>query len=318
MIQLSFIVPVFRVEKYLDTCVASLLNQGLSEKEYEIILVDDGSDDACPAMCDRYAEQYGHIHVVHQSNKGLAGARNTGIRVAKGKYICFIDSDDYVEPLSYATLIYTAENDNLDILQYEFRIIYDSYVKVAANTKDCKIYNGDEFLLKKMSERCFCWRYLFRKELITTTATFFSEGILYEDTEWLPRILLQAKSIKQIPNIVYNYVQHEGTITHPKTDADWKKNIEHSFIVMSNLRQIASTAKYSKAWFDAMSSSIITSVLTIVAKHLYLEKEAYIQRILDYSPNRLTSLPSFSTTERIKICLANISLNLYCDLRHYL
>ena len=84
-IRLSVIVPVFRVEKYLDTCVMSLLHQDLSADEYEIILVDDGSDDACPQKCDEYAAKHKQIVVIHQPNKGLSSARNTGIKAAKGE-----------------------------------------------------------------------------------------------------------------------------------------------------------------------------------------------------------------------------------------
>ena len=145
MIRLSIIVPVFRVEQYLDTCVMSLLHQDLSAEEYEIILVDDGSDDACPQKCDDYAAQHKQIHVIHQPNKGLSGARNTGIKAARGKYICFVDSDDYIEPDCFGSLINKAENDSLDILQFGLQIVYyNRTIPISRNITE-ELYCGEEF-----------------------------------------------------------------------------------------------------------------------------------------------------------------------------
>ena len=124
-IRLSVIVPVFRVEKYLDRCVMSLLHQDLSADEYEIILVDDGSDDTCPQKCDEYAAQHKQIVAIHQPNKGLSGARNTGIKAAKGKYICFVDSEDYIEPNTYSSLVRQAQKEQLDALAFRLQLIFN-------------------------------------------------------------------------------------------------------------------------------------------------------------------------------------------------
>ena len=113
---LSIIVPVFRAEPYLERCVQSMLQQDLAAEEYEIILVDDGSDDRCPALCDQYAAQHAQVQVIHQANQGQAAARNTGIQAAKGQYICFVDSDDFVEPNTYKALLQQAIDNHLDIL----------------------------------------------------------------------------------------------------------------------------------------------------------------------------------------------------------
>lgn len=318
MIRLSIIVPVFRVEKFLDKCVMSLLHQDLNAEEYEIILVDDGSDDTCPQKCDAYAEQYKQIQVIHQLNKGLSGARNTGIKAARGTYICFVDSDDYVEPNCFGSLLSKAENDSLDILQFGLQIVYPHRTLPTSRNTDDEVYTGEEFLAKTMSERCSCWIYLIRKELLVTTDTYFTEGITYEDIDWTPRMILQAKRIKHVPTIVYNYVQHEGSITHPKDNKGWKKVIENNLIVLQKLEQYSGKSSISKPWFDAMSSSIVCSVLTMVAKHLYDERNTYIHKLQSVYPRRLISQPSFSRSERIKIAIARISPNLYCFLRRYL
>lgn len=113
MPKISVIVPVYRVEKYLGRCVNSLLGQTLSD--IEIILVDDGSPDGCPALCDEFAKKDGRIKVLHKENEGLGLARNSGMSLAAGEYIAFVDSDDYVKSEMYRTLYEAAQRENADI-----------------------------------------------------------------------------------------------------------------------------------------------------------------------------------------------------------
>ena len=112
--KVSIIVPVYNVEKYLDRCMESLLNQTL--KDIEIILVDDGSPDNCPQMCDDYAKTDSRVKVVHKANAGLGYARNSGLDVASGEYVAFVDSDDYVDTKIYESLLLEAENSGADVV----------------------------------------------------------------------------------------------------------------------------------------------------------------------------------------------------------
>ena len=122
---LSVIVPIFRVEKYLDKCVQSLLAQ--TYKDLEIIQVDDGSDDGCPAMCDAYGEVDSRIKVIHKANGGLSDARNTGLEAATGEYIVFADSDDYVHPQVYEAMIgVMEENAAVDMVVCPFQKVRDN------------------------------------------------------------------------------------------------------------------------------------------------------------------------------------------------
>lgn len=109
MKSISIIVPVYNVEPYLRRCVDSILAQTLTD--FELILVDDGSPDGCPAICDEYAEKDSRVHVIHKENGGVSSARNTGMAVAEGKYFLFCDSDDYVSPQWCETLYVAAEGD---------------------------------------------------------------------------------------------------------------------------------------------------------------------------------------------------------------
>ena len=121
---ISVIVPVYKVEQYLDRCVRSLLSQ--TYENVEILLVDDGSPDNCPQMCDEYASKYEKIQVIHQENKGLSGARNTGIDYAKGEYLAFVDSDDKWSPYFLESLYGALKKYDADI-PAETTVIFPSF-----------------------------------------------------------------------------------------------------------------------------------------------------------------------------------------------
>lgn len=316
MIKLSFIVPVYRVEKYLEKCVNSLLNQNLKKDEYEIILVDDGSDDDCPAMCDSFAAQHSHIRVIHQANGGLSAARNTGIRNSQGTYLCFVDSDDFVENC-YNDILHIALQYDLDILKYRYQVIKNNHIIPRGDNHriDNRIYSGESFLSNKMNEYCFCWLYLVKRSLVIDTNTFFSEHIKYEDIDWTPRILLCAQKVMVCNIIAYNYTIRDGSITHPQTKTDWKKIIDNYFVVL-DLTKRNGTKAIDQTWFNSMCSSIVTTILSIAAQHLYEDCHVYIQQAREAYPNPLKCHNTFALKERIKARIVKLSPSLYCLIRH--
>ena len=111
--KLSVVVPVYKVEKYLARCIESILEQSFAD--FELILVDDGSPDRCPAICDEYAQKDDRIKVIHQTNRGLSSARNAGIECASGEYIAFIDSDDFISKNMFSILMQNALDHQADI-----------------------------------------------------------------------------------------------------------------------------------------------------------------------------------------------------------
>ena len=152
---ISVIVPVYNVEKYMRQCVDSLLNQTLSN--IEIILVDDGATDASPKICDEYARKYSSVKVIHKLNGGLGSARNTGMKVARGKYIGFVDSDDYVSVKMYETLLDLAEINKADCAYCEFTRFWNDTVDVTKQPqKTIKVYSGKEILDSYLLDRVGC------------------------------------------------------------------------------------------------------------------------------------------------------------------
>lgn len=137
---ISVVVPVYNVEPFLDECVSSILSQTFSD--FELILVDDGSPDNCPQMCDAWAEKDERIKVIHKKNGGLADARNFGIRAASGKYIAFVDSDDWVERQFLSTLYEGAISGDYDMVQCNFQRIYEDGT-LCANTFPAAVYDRD-------------------------------------------------------------------------------------------------------------------------------------------------------------------------------
>ena len=196
--KLSVIVPVYNVDKYLSKCVDSLLNQDISN--YEIILVDDGSTDSCPAICDDYATTYntsylthntfeGHtshithktcsIRVIHQPNAGLSAARNSGIKIANGYYLMFVDSDDFIEPNVLGALMNQVERDNLDVLRYKHQYVdalgkpYNPYKSDPYKGHDYseEVTDGVTFLNTRFGTSCYAWQFILRRNLLITPYT---------------------------------------------------------------------------------------------------------------------------------------------------
>lgn len=158
MADVSIIVPVYKVEKYLDRCVESLINQTL--KNIEIILVDDGSPDNCPALCDKWAKKDDRIKVIHKENAGLGFARNSGMEIAKGRFIGFVDSDDYVKNDMFERLFLAATKENAEIAMCGFRCIGGIMTEKEDDVQDINcfdeytVFSGKDGVDKLMLDIC--------------------------------------------------------------------------------------------------------------------------------------------------------------------
>lgn len=212
---ISIIIPVYKVEKYLKNCVESVIAQ--TYQNIEIILVDDGSPDKCPAICDEYAKRDSRIKVIHKQNGGLSDARNVGIEHAKGKYITFIDSDDNVS------------NDYIEYL-YELLMKHNTKMSIATHTvvsnkKRINFGNGytekvlttEECLDRMLCEQGFsvsAWAKLYSKELFNELR--FPKGKLNEDNGTTYKLILQCDKIAYGNKNIYNYYKRENSITTSK------------------------------------------------------------------------------------------------------
>lgn len=204
-IKLSIIVPVYNVEKYLKQCIESIIDA--YRDGIEVILVDDGSKDESDKICDFFSRKYDYIKVVHKKNGGLSSARNTGINLANGEFIWFIDSDDYIEKNSIDVIF--------DRIKKDTDMIFINYTKFYNNGKT-EVYEtfseSDNLNIKPYKYlnslgniSYAAQQFIVKRKLIYDYNLFFSEGIYHEDEEWTPRVVCVAKTFTIIMPAIYNY-----------------------------------------------------------------------------------------------------------------
>ena len=318
---LSLIVPVYNVEAYLQKCVESLLNQDLPVTDYEIILVDDGSKDNSGLLCDKFAQAHDNIRVIHQPNMGLSAARNTGLAEARGKYIQFVDSDDYLCPNVLGGIVHQLENQALDILRINYQNVRpngevfepNKYPKPFDNYSE-EVCDGLSFLNERLGFACYAVQFVCRSSLLKQDGNGFKEGVLYEDAEWAPRILLQTKRVASWPTMVYNYLYRPNSITR-NSDADRKrKSVEDKLKLIETMKIQGDTVKDHR-WFDGMIAQTALSILSEVSRYFYRDKKKYIGKLKELHVFPLSSYHATPTAAK-KIRLANLSPRLLCCIQH--
>ena len=320
-LKLSIIVPIYKVEQYLAKCVDSLLHQDLMPEEYEIILVDDGSPDGCGAICEDYAAQYGNIKVIHRPNGGLSAARNSGIEVARGHYVQFVDSDDFLEPNVLKALVDKMDADELDILRFNYQNVNEQY-EVFSPNKDPKRYvdysdsvcDGLSFLNERLGSACYAWQFVVRRTLLNDESNWFKEGIYFEDTEWTPRIMLQAKRVSSVDLVVYNYLIREGSITQSVDEPKKRKVLDDKLSLIDSM-QMQRQSVTDKRWFDGMIAQIVISILGYLVDNYYGARKPVLQMLKEKKVFPLSYYQSNATAKR-KIRVANLSPELLCFLLH--
>ncbi len=210
--KVSVIVPVYKVEKYLDRCIRSILNQ--TYKNLEIILVDDGSPDSCPKLCDEYARQDKRVVVIHKENGGLSEARNFGLDIATGDYITFIDSDDYVSLSFIETLLNISKKYNAEIVSCGIQRFKDN---VKEEKQEIKIttYSQKESLLNTFRtndyEFIVAWGKLYKKQLFNDLR--YEVGKIHEDEFICHRLFNKIKKFVVTSEKLYFYFENPISIT---------------------------------------------------------------------------------------------------------
>ena len=219
---ISVIVPVYKVEKYLDRCIESIVAQ--TYKNIEIIIVDDGSPDKCPQICDAWKSKDSRIQVIHKKNGGLSSARNMGIHMATGEYILFVDSDDCI--VSDACEKLYAYANGVDLVVAEATIYENGKIihRVHTNLKENYIYSGTECAMKEIKAgewfAAACYN-MYKREFIIKNKLFFLEGILHEDIDYLPRLFLAAQTVKYMHYEFYEYIIRESSICSVKGEKNF-------------------------------------------------------------------------------------------------
>lgn len=212
----SIVIPVYQVEKYLDQCLESVITQ--SFRDFEVILVDDGSPDRSGAMCDEWAERDGRIKVVHQDNGGLSAARNAGIRNASGEYILFLDSDDWwADANVLGTVAEHLSKTDAEVLSFNYRKSYGDVLEPAYFPETLPSSESAENLAQMLQNDRWvtgaCNKAI-RRSLLTENELYFRTGITSEDIDWTLRLALCAESFAFTNVCVFIYRQHASSISH--------------------------------------------------------------------------------------------------------
>lgn len=263
--KISIIVPVYNAEKYLKKCINSITNQTYSN--LEIILINDGSTDNSGNMCDEFAKKDERIVVIHKKNEGLSATRNVGIERATGKFIGFVDSDDYIEKDMYETLYKEITTYDADISSISISMVKKNGQKISGtNTKERNVYEGEEIikelLLHKTLKNYSCDK-LYKLELLKSTR--YIVGVAYEDVPFMFEIMSKAKKVVYYDVIKYYYVKHKNSlsaVTSEKNVNDYIDAIINRFVLTEkeyknlniyNLYAIANTTIH--AYYKVMLSS---------------------------------------------------------------
>ncbi len=258
---ISIIVPVYKVEKYLDRCAESIVNQ--TYKNLEIILVDDGSPDNCPQMCDDWAKKDNRIKVIHKENGGVSSARNVGIDNATGKYIQFVDSDDYLELNACEVLLNNMKETNADLVVGDINRIGFTYKHDLINP----FISSNQFFIFKELMRGYLFAHscnkLYRTKLINKK--FLIDRKYYEDFLFNCEYLFQCKLVSYINKIVYNYIAISDSAVHIFSEARFNDTCKAIDYIDNILKSRYGNDKYfENIEIGFLASSFINLVRTKV------------------------------------------------------
>ena len=300
MVKVSIIVPIYNVEKYIDKCIQSLLNQTL--EEIEIILVNDGSTDKSKKRCEYYKNKYPKkIKYYEKENGGLSSARNEGLKHITGKYIAFLDSDDYVENVMYEKLYNKAVKDNADIVECNFIWEYSN----GGKEDILKHYKNKKDIIKRA--RVVAWNKLIKADLINKYKINFPNGLIYEDIEFLYKLIPYINKISYIDECYVHYVQREDSLSNKQTD-----KVEDIFKILNNIiiyyKQSGFFQQYKKQirymYTRILLGSSLKRVLKIEDKQL---KHKLIKKTIS---NVILFKASRAENGKISICFGITSLGI--------
>lgn len=308
MIKYSFIVPVYNTEKYLKKCLDSLINQ--TYKDFEIIVVNDGSTDKSSSIISKYQKKYKNIIVIDKENEGLSMARNRGVQKSSGKYIIFVDSDDYVSNRLLEEV--DKKIDDSDILRFQIATEDEEYTKINEYHEEGfeSMCGYDAF--KYLSSYHFvepAWCYVIRKNYYIENKFSFKKGVYHEDFGLIPYVIYKARKVKSIDFIGYYYIQRNGSIMN---NNDYKKTVKKAFDMLEQYKTMRLFAKNinRKNNLDDYFLSYISNSVIVKARELKKdEKKVYINELKKL--NVFDGVLVNTRIRRFKKYLMKHNLNLY-------
>ena len=296
----SIIIAVYNVEKYIEECLQSILLQ--TYKDYEVILVDDGSKDSSSQICDDFASKYEQIKVLHKENGGASSARNAGLREASGEYILFLDSDDYIKSDDFLEELAQKTTSAPDVILYKYQKYYEKtdtleecHFHFPSNIEGLTVAEAIKALVEKDAFYCAGWAKSVRRELLQNNQIEFEEGIIGEDQDWYYRVLLHVNQIKAIDKSFIVYRQRENSVT-----STWKiKNLIDCLYIIkkwkTNLEGMDMEDALREALFHSLAK-LYCNMLIAYACFNDKDKTQYKQELKD-----LTVLLRYGQNKRVQV-----------------
>ncbi len=269
---ISVIISVYNIEQYISKCIESVIKQ--REQNLEIILVDDGSTDASSIIVDKYAKKDNRIKVIHKINGGLSSARNAGLNVASGKYIFFVDGDDFIATNAIEVLAKTMKNHDYDIICFNHYVSYeDKDVKMYSKQRYWDVPDDVKYVISSPSA---CNR-VYKRDFLIKNKLYFREGIIYEDLALIPSLVIFTSKICLIEDFLYYYVIRVNSIMH---ETKFKKNRDDKFIALETLTEYFTQNGLFDKYKNEIEYLYIRHLLIMYSLEiLKYNKEIYMPRI---------------------------------------
>ena len=280
----SVVVPVYKVEQYLERCVKSICEQ--TYQELEIILVNDGSPDRCGEMCEDLAQKDKRIQVLHKQNGGLSDARNAGVKLATGKYLLFVDSDDYIANTLVEKTVAEAEKMACDMVLFDYYCVENGIEEV----RTTQIPGGKVISLEEEHQLLLAppaaWAKLFNREFYVKADCPFPKGLYFEDLATTPIFFLKAERISYLKEPLYYYIIRENSImtgkNHEKSSQDKMEVLDH---ILSVYRE---NGKY-ETYREELEYLVLANAYFEPSKELVLEGDdgTYLRKYREYTKSRI-------------------------------
>ena len=250
-IKLSFIIPVYNVEKFIGECLESIYCQGVSEELFEVICIDDCSPDKSKEIVKQFQIKHNNIRLIkHDINKALGGARNTGLKSAKGTYVWFVDSDDMIKIDCIALLYNTLIQDEVNVLMFNYERVNQNGINIKKEIvfENTSVHIGRDYIdiffgNSFVHHLGYVWRCVYSTEFLLNKKLFFPENCFWEDTVFFPKAILLAESVKSLNNVFYKYRVNEDSISGNNNKYKADRYYQYAFLAGYDLYNFAEQYK---------------------------------------------------------------------------
>ena len=306
---ISFIVPFYNVEQYIEQCIRSICQQDIPNDNYEVICINDCSPDNSVDIIKKLQSEYPQIRLIeHNKNKKLGGARNTGLKIAKGDYVWFIDSDDYIPTNILKGISKTLLSENIDFLHFNYYELRGENLVEIQNNQDIEVIPGvDLFLHPSMNwsrDHIVAWVKIFNRQFLINNSLFFAEDVMYEDNDYAFLCYFFAKRVKHISKSLYIYRCNPGSITRINyTDvhiAYWLRLCKRLINVHQIIKSQNSNIRYSEE-INTFIRNIIYQIISVYAKIDVKSKRKARQYIKNEITKKYKPYMSFKNYWKLKL-----------------